>query len=81
MRPDANGVGVLAVLARAARYAEAGKPIDPKRLYAARAVVSDLMSALRGCAAVCAGEVMNKNGLIDALETARSALSRANGDR
>ncbi len=37
----------------------------------------DLVKALKLCAAVCSGETMNKNGLIKALEAARSALAKA----
>jgi len=37
----------------------------------------ELRDALKKCAGVCSGEVMNKNGLIDALESARSALTKA----
>lgn len=36
-----------------------------------------LVRALKLCAAVCAGETMDKNGLIAALEAARAALSAA----
>jgi len=37
----------------------------------------ELLEALKKCAAVCAGETMNKNGLIRALEMARVAIARA----
>jgi hypothetical protein len=36
-----------------------------------------LVDALKSCAAVCAGEVTSKSGLIDALEKARAALALA----
>jgi len=39
----------------------------------------ELLEALRHCAAVCAGEVMHKRGLIEALESARAAISKATG--
>lgn len=39
--------------------------------------VPELLDALKKCAAVCAGETMNKNGLIDALESARTAIAKA----
>lgn len=39
----------------------------------------DLLEALQLCAAVCAGETMNKQGLINALEKARAAISKAKG--
>lgn len=41
------------------------------------AAAPDLLEALKYCAAVCAGEVMNKNGLINALEKARAAIAKA----
>jgi hypothetical protein len=37
----------------------------------------DLLAALKECAAVCAGETMNKNGLIRALEMSRAAIAKA----
>lgn len=37
----------------------------------------ELVEALKMCAAVCAGESMNKNSLIHALEKASDALSKA----
>jgi len=43
------------------------------------AAAPDLLAALKVCAAVCAGEVMNKNGLIGALEQARAAIQKATG--
>jgi hypothetical protein len=39
----------------------------------------DLLAALKECAAVCAGETMNKNGLIRALEMSRAAIAKATG--
>lgn len=41
------------------------------------AAVPELLAALKLCAAVCAGETMNKNGLIHALESARAAIAKA----
>jgi hypothetical protein len=38
---------------------------------------AELLEALKLCAAVCAGETMHKRGLIDALEKARAAISKA----
>lgn len=38
--------------------------------------VKDLVDALNKCAAVCAGETFHKNGLVEALESARSALAK-----
>ena len=43
------------------------------------AAAPELLDALRFCAAVCAGEIMHKQGLIDALEKARSAIAKATG--
>jgi hypothetical protein len=43
------------------------------------AAAPDLLEALKACAAVCAGEVVNKNGLIFALEQARAAITKATG--
>lgn len=37
--------------------------------------VRELEGALKECAAVCAGETMSKQGLINALEKARAALN------
>lgn len=44
------------------------------------AAAPDLLAALKYCSAVCAGEIMNKNGLINALELARKALTKATGE-
>jgi hypothetical protein len=38
---------------------------------------AELLDALKHCAAVCAGEITSKNGLIRALEKARDAMQRA----
>lgn len=39
----------------------------------------ELLKALQTCAAVCAGETMHKDGLIEALELARAAITKAKG--
>lgn len=39
----------------------------------------ELLFALKACAAVCSGQAMNKNGLVNALELARSAIAKAEG--
>jgi hypothetical protein len=39
----------------------------------------ELLEALKMCAGFCAGEEMSKNGLIRALEKARSAIQKAEG--
>ncbi len=41
----------------------------------------DLLDALKDCAAVCAGEITNKRGLIEALEKARTAMCKATGEQ
>lgn len=41
------------------------------------AAAPELLEALKACAAVCAGETVNKNGLINALTLARDALAKA----
>lgn len=41
------------------------------------AAAPDLLEAIKKCAAVCAGETTHKNGLIEALESARAALGKA----
>jgi hypothetical protein len=51
---------------------------DNARLIAA---APELLEALKLCAAVCAGETINKNGLIAALESARAAIARATGEQ
>ncbi|MBN8979426.1 MAG: hypothetical protein J0I08_23455 [Rhizobiales bacterium] len=38
-------------------------------------LVEPLVEALRKCALVCAGETITKSGLVDALDSARTALS------
>lgn len=44
------------------------------------AAAPELYEALERCAAVCAGQDMTKNGLIDALEAARAALAKVRGE-
>jgi hypothetical protein len=43
----------------------------------ARELARELRDALKKCAGVCSGEVMNKNALINALESARLVLTKA----
>lgn len=43
------------------------------------AAAPDLLEALKLCAAVCAGETSYKRGLVEALEAARAALTKAEG--
>lgn len=43
------------------------------------AAAPELLEALKACAAVCAGETMNKRGLVSALEQARAALAKCEG--
>jgi hypothetical protein len=43
------------------------------------AVAPELLIALKSCAAVVAGETMNKQWLIEALELARAAIAKAQG--
>lgn len=43
------------------------------------AINAELVEALKLCAAVCAGETLNKSSLIRALEKARPALAKAEG--
>lgn len=45
------------------------------------AAAPELLEALKACAAVCAGETMNKRGLISALEQARAALAKCQGEK
>jgi len=37
---------------------------------------AELLEALKACALVCAGETLNKNSLVNALEKARAALAK-----
>jgi hypothetical protein len=61
-------------------YPTAGSPPEDadRRLIAS---APDLLEALKLCAAVCAGETINKNGLIAALESARAAIAKATGEQ
>lgn len=43
------------------------------------AAAPELLDALRACAAVCAGETMHKQGLIDTLQLAQKAITKATG--
>lgn len=44
------------------------------------AAAPELLEALKACAAVVAGDTMTKQGLIDALELARAAITKATGE-
>ena len=44
------------------------------------AAAPELLDALKYCAAVCAGEALNKSDLINALEKARGAIAKATGE-
>lgn len=55
----------------------AGRSEANARLIAA---APDLLEALKSCAAVCAGETMSKQGLVNALEKARAAITKAQGE-
>jgi hypothetical protein len=41
------------------------------------AAAPELLAALKSCAAVCAGETLNKSALVNALEQARAAIAKA----
>lgn len=45
------------------------------------AAAPELLEALKACAAVCAGEAVSKNGLVNALEKARDAIAKATGGK
>ncbi len=51
-----------------------GEPEANARLIAA---APELLAALKSCAAVCAGETLNKSALVNALEQARAAIAKA----
>jgi len=53
--------------------------IELRRLQAENEAFSDVLGALKLCAAVCSGEITSKSGLINALEKARSAMQKAEG--
>ena len=42
---------------------------------------AELAKALKLCAAVCAGETLSKSSLVQALEKARAALAKAEGEQ
>ena len=48
---------------------------DEYPVYIRADLVEPLVEALRKCALVCAGETITKSGLVDALDSARTALS------
>lgn len=64
----------------AALAASEASQAQAKRDTALRDAAPELLEALKACAAVCAGETMNKRGLISALEQARAAMRKATGD-
>lgn len=43
------------------------------------AAAPELLAALKACAAVCAGETLNKRSIVFALEQARAAIIKAEG--
>lgn len=51
--------------------------IEVAELKRLRAIKNDLLVALKLCASVVAGETMHKDGLVRALEAARSAITSA----
>ena len=53
------------------------KKSDKQRIAELTEQRDELLAALKKTAAVCAGEVMHKNGLIAALEAAREAIAKA----
>lgn len=71
--PDGFAIAFLPIGARP--MDQAGAIADANLIAAA----PDLLRALKQCAAVCAGEVTNKNGLIAALEAAANAIRKATG--
>ena len=58
-------------------HADNSRYEDAARLIAAAPA---LLEALRKCAAVVAGDTMHKQGLIEALESARAAIVSATGE-
>lgn len=70
-------------LANAILIAEAGTVFHTTGMTPMQLVerVKELEHALKGCAAVCAGKTMSKNGLVLALENARAALAKCQGEK
>lgn len=79
-----GSIAALAEQARMMPWEAAAEDVPFSARWAfAQAITADhyleVLEALKKCAAVCAGETMSKNGLIEALEAARAAIAKATG--
>lgn len=75
---NAGGLPICQIYTSTAHGQSMGEQFANARLIAA---APELLEALKACAAVCAGETMNKRGLISALEQARAALAKCQGEK
>lgn len=75
---NAGGLPICQIYTSTAHGQSMGEQFANAHLIAA---APELLEALKACAAVCAGETMNKRGLISALEQARAALAKCQGEK
>lgn len=83
VRAQQDGGQVAIMMNLKGRHGLAGRRNGDEVAANARLIAAapELLEALKACAAVCAGETMNKRGLISALEQARAAIAKATGEQ